>query len=126
MDKLTLRLTKNMSYKKDPTTIGFEILAGFLLYDVNMYGSKAWKEFIDHSDKTFDFGNYCYLEKDGYSVTIGFEDRYNIVNAKETLKITKKQLSYIIDRWQEALEKKPSKIIITKDDNGEIKVEFED
>jgi hypothetical protein len=35
-------------------------------------------------------------------------------------------MNYIFDRWKEALEKKPNKIIITKDDKGRITVVFED
>ena len=52
---------------------------------------------------------------------------YNIPDDdKESLKITKKQLIHILDCWQKALNEKPNKIVITKDDNDEIKVDFED
>lgn len=72
-------------------------------------------------------GNYSHLEKKEFTVHIFFEyDWFHQTPGTPVFELTPEQMNYILDRWQEALDKKPNKIIITKSDNGQIKVEFKD
>ena len=100
-------------------------LAHFLVEDVGYTKVKLWKDFIDDDSRIWKEANYSYILKENGKISLGKKDGMADPNAK-TFSVTTGQLNYILDRWQEALEKKPNKIIITKDDNGEIKVEFED
>ena len=101
-------------------------LGGFLCFDVG--GSvDSWKAKINNPERQSFSSNYSGLEKHGDKITIQFEyDWFHETPGAPVFELTLTQMNYILDRWQEALEKKPNKIIITKDDNGEIKVEFED
>ena len=79
------------------------------------------------SKKTWGYSGYSHIEQDGDKVSIEFAiDQFNEVPNAPVFELSLAQMNYILDRWKKSLEKKPNKIIITKDDNGEIKVEFED
>jgi len=65
------------------------------------------------------------LEKQLDKVIISFEyDWFHETPDAPVFETTINELDYILDRWQEACEKKPKKIIITHD-NGKITVDFE-
>jgi hypothetical protein len=100
-------------------------MAYFLLEDAKHNNIKLLKGFLSDSTQLWLLNNYSYLQKKNITITLGKESEIGNPNAP-VFELTINQLNYILDRWQEALEKRPNKVIITKDDKSEIKVEFED
>lgn len=98
-------------------------LAHLLMADIGRNINKLEKFLFDPSHVWHE-ENYSYLQKIDDKLFIGKLQEMAKPNAKVFV-TNINQLNYILDRWEEALEKKPNKIIITKDDKGEIKVDFE-
>ena len=126
MENLIIDRDGNSFYpgKRSSQAIGY--LGGFLCCDVGS-SIDSWREWIN-DQKSKDVGsNYSHLEKHDNSIFIAFEiDYFNETPDAPVFELSVTQMNYVLDRWKEALEKKPNKIIITKNDNGEIKVDFED
>ena len=109
------------------TSVSISHLGHFLTDDVGCRANKFYKEWLNNPEVIEGGGNYSTLIKHGNKVKIYFEyDHFEHGEAAMSLEITIDQLNYILDRWQEACEKKPNKIIITRDDRGKITVDFED
>lgn len=90
--------------------IGFAHLAPFLTGDVGCHAIKFYKEWLNNPLATEGGGNYSHLEKRENSVKIWFEyDWFNETLNAEVLTLSIAELNYILDRWQEACEKKPKK-----------------
>lgn len=101
-------------------------LGNFLTDDVGCHAIKFYKEWLNDSTRLEGGGNYSHLEKQGDKIIISFEyDWFHETPGAEVFETTISELNYILDRWQEACEKRPKKIIITKD-NGKVMVDFED
>lgn len=127
MENLTLQLSSDTQYIGKASSIGMGILEGFLFYDVGAKNNESWKAFIGNPNATFELGNYSYLKKIDNGLVLGFQDHWAISDKDEdVLQLTLAQMNYILDKWQDALQKKPNKIVIIKDDKGEIRVEFKD
>ena len=106
------------------SNLGILHLAHLLIDDIGCNTNKL-KKFLVDTSQIWHEENYAYLQKIDGKLFIGKSQEFAKSNAKAFI-TNIKQLNYILDHWKEALEKKPNKIIITKDDNGEIKVEFND
>jgi len=114
-------------WPEEKNTIGAGHLAFFLTDDVGCHAIKFYKEWLNNPEDTEGGGNYSHLEKRDNKVIISFEyDWFHETPGAETLELAIDQLNYILDRWQEACEKKPNRIIITLNDNDNITVDFED
>jgi hypothetical protein len=126
MEKLIIKKVGRFYSSTESSTDAIGYLGGFLCDDVG--GSvDSWREWGNDPESRSVSSNYSGLEKHGDKITIQFEyDWFHETPGAPVFELTLAQMNYILDRWQEALEKKPNKIIITKDDSGEIKVEFED
>ena len=127
MDKLIIKNARDFYSFSDSSSDEIRLLGGFLCMDVG--GSvDSWKSWINEPHGQQDMGsNYSHLEKRDGKIIIAFEiDYFNETPGAPVFELTVPQINYILDRWKEALEKRPNKIIITKDDQGAITVEFED
>ena len=126
MEKLIIKKAGRFyaSTKSSSDAIGY--LGGFLCHDVGC-NVDFFKKWLADPSRTESGGNYSHIEKHGENITIAFDyDWFHETPGAQVFELTVSQMNYILDRWQEALEQKPNKIIITKDDNGEITVVFED
>ena len=131
MEKTIIDRENNRFYPGEHTSDAIHYLAGFLCFDVGSsdIGSsvESWKEWINDPESIDVGSNYSHLEKQGNIITIAFDyDWFHETPGAPVFTLTVKQLDYILDRWKEALEKKPNKIVITKHDNNEITVDFEE
>ena len=126
MEKLIIDKDGNSFYPGLHTSEAILYLGGFLCFDVGINVDFFKKWLIDPS-RLESGGDYSHVEKKDNKILIAFDyDWFHETPDAPVFELTLTQMNYILDRWKEALEKKPNKIIITKDDNGEIKVEFED
>lgn len=127
MEKLIFDLIDNESYSGIGSTEEMGILEGFLSDDVGCHAIKFYKEWLNNPEDVEGGGNYSHLEKRDGKVIIAFVyDWFYETPGAEVFELTIDQLNYILDRWQEACEKKPKKVIITRDDEAKITVDFED
>jgi hypothetical protein len=129
MEQLVMKRRHNSFLPVKSTSDAIHYLGGFLSFDVGGSVDYIRKAFNDPKEQQYEwgYGGYAHIEQKNDQISIGFAiDQFNETPGAPVFELTLKQMDYILDRWQEALEKKPNKIIITKDDNGEIKVEFED
>lgn len=129
MEQLVLEYDKkhNIFWPESFSNLKIVNLGHFLTDDVNFHGINSWKEFINNPKELSTAANYSYLDKTEGKINIYFWHDYFKDNPNaEVFEVTTEQLNYILDRWQEACENKPNKIIITRDDNGKITVDFED
>lgn len=125
MDELVLELTDNKFYWPTKNSDNKIIhLAYWLSDDVGCWGIESWKNFVRDPNRNWTSSNYSSLEKEDNIITIGFEGDMMLDNP-EVFITNAEELTYILDRWQEACEKKPKKITITRD-NGKVTVDFED
>ena len=126
MERLIIDREGNYFYPGEHTSQAICYLGGFLCSDVG--GSvDSWREWVNDPKSTNVGSNYSHLERHDNNITIAFDyDWFHETPNAPIFELTLSQMNYILDRWQEALEQKPNKIIITKDDNGEITVVFED
>jgi hypothetical protein len=111
------------------TSDSIHYLGGFLCFDVGGSVEYIKKAFNDPEEQQYEwgYGGYSHIEQNGDQVSIGFAiDQFHETPGAPVFELTLEQMNYILNRWQEALAKKPNKIVITKDDNGKITVEFED
>lgn len=126
MEKLTLKLIagKNFYWVEEHSDLKLVHLGHWLIDDVGCDGIMAWKEWMNDSSKLGTAGNYGYIEKNAESVMLWFVYDYfeNVLQAP-VFETSVRELNYVLDRWQEACEKKPKKIIITCDD-GVIAIDF--
>jgi len=112
-------------WPKDASNEGISFLALYLVSDVGCKGSiENWKEFFNDPKATWTGSNYSDWEKDGNHLSLGFSG--DVDETEPRWETTSEQMNYILDRWQEACEKKPNKIIITRDGSGKVAVDFED
>ena len=126
MEKLIFKRTQDFYNIGDKTSEAILYLGGFLRFDVGG-NVKFFKKWLANPSRLESGGDYSHIEKHNDKILIAFEyDWFHETPDAPIFELTIDQLNYVLDRWAEALEKKPNKIIITKDDNGEIKVEFED
>jgi hypothetical protein len=126
MEKTIIDRENNRFYPGEHTSDAIHYLAGFLCFDVGS-SVESWKEWINDPESIDVGSNYSHLEKQGNIITIAFDyDWFHETPGAPVFTLTVKQLDYILDRWKEALEKKPNKIVITKHDNNEITVDFEE
>ena len=131
MEKTIIDRENNRFYPGEHTSDAIHYLAGFLCFDVGSsdVGSSVefFKEWLSDPSRLETGGNYSQVEKQGNIITIGSEyDWFHETPGAPVFTLTLKQMNYILDRWKEALEKKPNKIVITKHDNDEITVDFEE
>ena len=126
MEQLILEYNNKIDHYWPQKQIGNGImhLAFFLIDDVGCRGINNWKTFIQDPSRKWTGSNYSSLEKENDSILIGFAPDQNLENP-EVFITNETELNYILDRWQEACEKKPKRIIITRD-NGKVSVDFED
>ncbi len=126
MEQLIIDRDGNSFYPGKRTSQAIGYLGGFLCCDVGNSVDYI-REWVNNPFRGGGSGNYSHVEKHGDKITIEFEiDHFEETPNAPIFELTLSQMNYILDRWQEALEQKPNKIIITKDDNGEITVVFED
>ena len=126
MEKLIIKKARGFYSISDKTSEAIFCLGGFLRFDV---GSNVdyFKKWLTDATWIETGGDYSHVEKHGDKITIEFEiDHFYETPDAPVFELSVTQMNYVLDRWKEALEKKPNKIIITKNDNGEIKVDFED
>jgi hypothetical protein len=129
MEKLLITKVGDVYVSSTSSSYAIGYLGGFICYDVGGSIEYIRNAFNDPVQQTYEwgYGSYAHIEQKNDQISIGFAiDQFNETPGAPVFELTLTQMNYILDRWQEALEKKPNKIIITKDDNGEIKVEFED
>ena len=129
MEQVIIIKHDDMYIRTKNTNDAIGYLGGFLCSDVGGSVDYIKKAFNDPEEQQYEwgYGGYAHIEQNGGNISIGFAiDQFHETPGAPVFELTLTQMNYILDRWQEALEKKPNKIIITKDDNGEIKVEFED
>ena len=126
MEKLVIKKAGRFYSSTESSTEAIGYLGGFLCFDVG--GSvDSWREWINDPETRSVGSNYSGLEKDGDNITIAFEyDWFHETPGAPVFKLTIAQMNYILDKWQDVLQKKPNKIVITKNDTGEIRVEFKD
>lgn len=126
MERLVIDNERGRFYPGERTSDAIRHLGGFLCFDVS--GSVDYfNKWIRDPEWIETGGNYSHVEKHGDKVTIEFEiDHFEETPNAPVFELTVDQMRYILDHWKEALEKRPNKIIITKDDHGAITVEFED
>ena len=125
MEKLIIKKARGFYSISDKTSEAIFCLGGFLRFGVgsNVDFIRGW---LKDPTRLTCGGNYSHVEKHGDKITIESElDHFYETPNAPVFELSLAQMNYILDRWAEALEKKPNKIIITKDDNGEIKVDFE-
>ena len=129
MEKLVIKKVTKSYCPIESSNDAIGYLGGFLCHDVGGSVDYIKKAFNDPQEQQYEwgYGGYAHIEQNGEHISIGFAiDQFHETPGAPVFELTLTQMNYILDRWQEALEKKPNKIIITKDDNGEITVEFED
>jgi len=125
MEKLILIYDKKNKIYWPTDDSNIPHLAYFLTDDVGCKGSiENWKEFFNDPKATWTGSNYSDWEKNGNHLALGFSG--DVEEDGPRWETTTDQMNYILDRWQEACEKKPNKIIITRDDSGKVTVNFED
>jgi hypothetical protein len=125
MEQLVLKWSRDFYIPSESTSDAIHYLGGFLCFDVGG-NVDSWRQWVNDPEKHSVSSNYSGLEKYGDKITIQFEyDWFHETPGAPVFKLTLEQMNYILASWQEALEKKPNKIVITKDDNGKITVEFE-
>jgi len=101
-------------------------LEPFLTGDVGCHAIDFFKEWLNTPGERDAGGNYSHLEKVEDKVVLSFEyDWFHETPGAPVLEMTIDELNYILDRWREACQKKPKRIIFTRDD-GKITVDFED
>jgi hypothetical protein len=129
MERTIINFKEDYFYPGEHTSSavsGILYLAGFLCIDVGS-SVESWKEWINDPESIDVGSNYSHVEKQGNIITIAFDyDWFHETPGAPVFTLTLKQMNYILDRWKEALEKKPNKIVITKHDNDEITVDFEE
>ena len=126
MEKLTIKKVGHSYSSTESSTDAIGYLGGFLCYDIGR-NVDFFKKWLTDPSRLESGGDYSHVEKQDNKILIAFDyDWFHETPDAPVFELTLTQMNYILDRWKEALEKKPNKIIITKDDNGEIKVEFED
>jgi hypothetical protein len=116
----------NHYHLENASDVAISHLAFFLTDDTGCTGVQPWKDWLNNPSTRTTTSNYSYLKKSNETVEIWFEyDYLNNIPDTVPFKVTIAELNYILDRWQEACEKKPNKIIITRD-QGKVTVDFED
>jgi hypothetical protein len=132
MERTIINFKEDYFYPGEHTSSavsGILYLAGFLCIDVGSSVDYIKKAFNDPSEQKYEwgYGGYSHIEQNGNNISIGFAiDQFYETPGAPVFTLTLKQMNYILDRWKEALEKKPNKIVITKHDNDEITVDFEE
>lgn len=126
MEKLFFEYSQKCEHYhlKDSSGFGFYHLAYFLTDDVGCRSFNSWKEWFNDPKSTWVGSNYSDWEKDGDNLSLGFSG--DVDDDAPRWETTVEQMNYILDRWQEVCEKKPKRVIINRDDNGKITVDFED
>lgn len=126
MEQLIIKKINRSYTPVQSSSDAIHYLGCFLCIDV---GSNVgfFKEWLSDPSRLESGGDYSHVEKQGNIITIAFDyDWFHETPGAPVFTLTVKQLDYILDRWKEALEKKPNKIVITKHDNNEITVDFEE
>ena len=126
MEKLIFeRSEDNFYHKEQATTLGISHLGSFFTDDVGCHNIEFYKEWLNNPEDTEGGGNYSHLEKQDGKVIISFEyDWFYETPGAEVFELTIEQLDYILDHWKEVCEKKPKKVIITRD-NDKVTVELQ-
>lgn len=128
MEKLILALIPGNIFYWPEEYSNLEIihLAHWLTDDVGYMGIEVWKEWINNPTVKWTGSNYSSLNKEDNKIILSFiYDDFEENPQAQVFVTSAAELNYILDRWQEACEKKPKKIIITRD-HGKISVDFED
>lgn len=128
MDKLVLKYNPQFNFYTNELFSDLKIthLGNFLTDDVGCRSVHFYKDWLNNPDDIEGGGNYSHLEKHDNKITIAFEyDWFHDTPGAEVFETTIAELNHILDRWQEACEKKPKRIIITRD-QGKVTVDFED
>ena len=126
MERTIINFKEDYFYPGEHTSDAIHYLAGFLCIDVGS-SVEFFKEWLSDPSRLESGGDYSHVEKQGNIITIAFDyDWFHETPGAAVFTLTLKQMNYILDRWKEALEKKPNKIVITKHDNNEITVDFEE
>ena len=129
MEYVTLGRSKKYDgyFCEQYSDIAITHLALYLTSDVGCHANKFYKKWLNNPEDTEGGGNYSHLEKQDNKVVISFNyDWFYETLEAPILELSIEQLNYILDRWQEACEKQPNKIIIIRDDDGKVTVDFED
>jgi len=126
MEQLIIKKINRSYTPVQSSSDAIHYLAGFLCIDVGS-SVEFFKEWLSDPSRLESGGDYSHVEKQGNIITIAFDyDWFHETPGAPVFTLTLKQMNYILDRWKEALEKKPNKIVITKHDNNEITVDFEE
>ena len=127
MESVLIKWFDDVYLTSKGTTVAIAHLGHFLTDDVGCISISFYKEWLNNPEDIEGGGNYSHLEKRDGKVIIAFEyDWFYETPGAEVFELTIEQMNYVLDRWQEACEKKPKKVIITRDDDGKITVDFED
>lgn len=125
MEKLIIKKAGQSYSSSESSSDAIGYLGGFLCYDVGK-DTKSWKEWVINPKNFNISSNYSHLERDADKIFITFEyNWFHEIPNSPIFETNTEELIYILDRWQEACEKKPNRIIITRDD-GKVTVDFED
>jgi len=118
--------TDNEYIAKKMSCLNVSRLGMFLDSDVRSLGTTRWLKWIDtansHNERC---ANMTCLIKRGNNINIYQEADDEEDASTPSFETSKENLKYILDRWAQALEEKPKKVIITQDDNDKITVDFE-
>ena len=125
MERVYIEFTGHSYFSGSSTSLGIGYLGGFLAYDVGCRNIDFFKDWLNDPTKRESGGNYSTVIKAGNKINIYFEyDYFELDEEADSFETTVEQLNYILDRWKEACEKKPKKIIITRD-GDKVAVDFE-
>jgi len=127
MEKLVLVYNQIIDgYSKINTENDIIHLGSFLTTDVKCSHVDFFKKLLNDPNITETGGDYSTVIKKGNKINIYFEvDYFEQEEDAVSFETTVQQMNYILDRWKEACEKKPNKIIITRD-GDDVQVVFED
>ena len=106
---------------KESSNIEMDILGTFLMSDVRDWFPSIFREWaLDDKLGEACSGNITALEKDGEYIEL--TDMISEEDIPTILKMTRKELVYVIDAWEKICELKPKEVII-KYENDEFIVE---
>ena len=107
-------------FSTNATNIGISNLGNFLTDDVGWSNIDFFKKWLNDASRTESGGNYSHVEKLGDKIRIWFQyDYFEETPGAEYFETSVEELNTILYLWKEVIEKRPAKVIITRD-NGKI------
>ena len=128
MEQLIFEYNKKygLYHLRESSDLAISHLAYFLTSDVRCSSIDFFKQWLNNPAKLESGGNYSTVIKNGNKINIYFEyDYFELEEEADSFETTIEQLNYILDRWKEVCEKKPKKVIITRD-NDKVTVKLQD